>query len=102
MKVDEADTAVAAGSCQLAPQASAMSREPAEDVAVDIRAIRSRFAFPKLGRVVTNNAASTQAPGELLELYRSLAPGYENVHRGQSRASQEMTALFEGSYDTIA
>jgi cysteine desulfurase / selenocysteine lyase len=102
MKVDEADTAAAAGSYHRALRASATGREPVEDVAVDIRAVRSRFAFPKLGRVVTNNAASTQAPRELLELYRSLAPGYENVHRGQSRASQEMTALFEGSYDTIA
>jgi cysteine desulfurase / selenocysteine lyase len=35
-------------------------------------------------------------------LCQSLAPRYENVHRGQSRASVEMTALFEASYDTIA
>jgi len=69
---------------------------------VDVRAIRRHFAFPRLGRVVTNNAASTQPPGELLELYGSLGPGYENVHRGQSGASQTMTALFEESYDTIA
>jgi cysteine desulfurase / selenocysteine lyase len=52
--------------------------------------------------VVTNNAASTQPPRELLELYRSLTPGYENVHRGQSSASQRMTELFEASYDTFA
>ena len=69
---------------------------------VDVHAIREHFAFPRLGRIVTNNAASTQAPDELLALYRSLAPGYENVHRGQSSASQAMTALFEESYDTIA
>ena len=69
---------------------------------VDVHAIRGHFAFPRLGRIVTNNAASTQPPGELLALYRSLAPGYENVHRGQSSASQAMTALFEDSYDTIA
>ena len=69
---------------------------------VDVRAIRGHFAFPRLGRIVTNNAASTQPPGELLALYQSLAPGYENVHRGQSSASQAMTALFENSYDTIA
>jgi hypothetical protein len=55
-----------------------------------------------VGRVVTNNAASTQPPRELLELYQSLAPWYENVHRGQSAASQHMTSLFEESYDTIA
>ena len=69
---------------------------------VDVQAIRRHFVFPGVGRVVTNNAASTQPPDELLELYRSLAAGYENVHRGQSDASRAMTALFEESYDTIA
>jgi cysteine desulfurase / selenocysteine lyase len=69
---------------------------------LDVRAVRKHFDFPRLGRVVTNNAASTQAPRELLALYQSLAPGYENVHRGQSKASQQMTARFEESYDTIA
>src|SRR5215470_7894930 len=69
---------------------------------LDIQAIRKHFVFPQLGRIVTNNAASTQPPAELLELYASLGPGYENVHRGQSAASQAMTALFEESYDTIA
>ncbi len=71
-------------------------------VPVDVQAIRRHFAFPRLGRIVTNNAASTQPPAELVALYQSLAPGYENVHRGQSSASQEMTARFEDSYDTIA
>jgi cysteine desulfurase/selenocysteine lyase len=79
-----------------------MSREPTDTGPLDIRAIRGHFVFPELGRVVTNNAASTQPPRELLGLYRSLAPGYENVHRGQSTASQAMTARFEESYDTIA
>ncbi len=69
---------------------------------LDIRAIRKHFTFPAAGRVVTNNAASTQPPRELVDLYRSLAPLYENVHRGQSRASLAMTAQFEASYDTIA
>ncbi len=68
----------------------------------DAGAVRSHFAFPDLGRIVTNNAASTQPPRELLRFYESLGPGYENVHRGQSGASREMTALFEESYDTIA
>ncbi|HEV7651499.1 MAG TPA: aminotransferase class V-fold PLP-dependent enzyme [Actinophytocola sp.] len=68
---------------------------------LDVQAVRRHVAFPRLGRIVTNNAASTQPPRELVALYRSLAPGYENVHRGQSSASQEMTALFEESYDTI-
>jgi cysteine desulfurase / selenocysteine lyase len=66
-----------------------------------VQAVRRHFMFPELGRIVTNNAASTQPPRELLALYASLAR-YENVHRGQSSASQEMTALFEDSYDTIA
>ena len=69
---------------------------------LDVHAIRRHFAFPELSRVVTNNAASTQPPRELLELYSSLGPGYENVHRGQSAASQQMTALFESCYDVIA
>jgi cysteine desulfurase / selenocysteine lyase len=71
-------------------------------VPVDVRAVRRHFVFPEAGRVVTNNAASTQPPVELLELYRSLGPGYENVHRGQSAASQAMTWAFEEAYDTIA
>jgi cysteine desulfurase/selenocysteine lyase len=69
---------------------------------LDIRAIRGHFTFPGAGRIVTNNAASTQPPRELVALYERLAPGYENVHRGQSGASQAMTALFEESFDTIA
>lgn len=64
--------------------------------------IRAHFDFVRTGRVVTNNAASTQPPRELIDLYHSLAPWYENVHRGQSTASRRMTELFEGSYDTIA
>jgi len=79
------------------PTASRVAPAP-----VDVHAIREHFAFPRLGRIVTNNAASTQPPDELLALYQSLAPGYENVHRGQSTASKATTALFEESYDTIA
>src|SRR5215475_15327883 len=75
---------------------------PVDPSPVDVRAIRRHFTFPQLGRIVTNNAASTQPPRELVALFQSLAPGYENVHRGQSSASQAMTALFEESYDTIA
>jgi cysteine desulfurase / selenocysteine lyase len=68
----------------------------------DVQAIRSHFVFPRTGRIVTNNAASTQPPLELLELYRALAPQYENVHRGQSSASQLTTRRFEAAYDDIA
>src|SRR5205823_11588129 len=68
----------------------------------DGQTVRTHCTFPEHGRIPANNAASTQPPRELLALYQSRAPGYENVHRGQSTASQRMTAQFEGSYDTIA
>src|SRR3954470_12301722 len=69
---------------------------------LDVRRGRGHFEFPRTGRVVTNNAATTQPPRELLDLYRDLVPSYENVHRGQSAASRRTTELFEESYDTIA
>jgi cysteine desulfurase / selenocysteine lyase len=75
-------------------------RSPATEL--DVGRIRRHFDFVGTGRVVTNNAASTQPPRELLDLYRSLAPWYESVHRGQSTASRRTTELFESSYDTIA
>jgi cysteine desulfurase/selenocysteine lyase len=68
----------------------------------DIQAIRDHFDFPSTGRVVTNNAASTQPPRELLALQQSLVAQYENVHRGQSSASQQTTRRFEQAYDDIA
>ena len=84
-------------------------RNPAGDQAaaatpgpLDVQAIRRHFTFPQYRRIVSNNAASTQPPRELLAPYQSLAPGYENVHRGQSSASRQMTEQFEASYDTIA
>jgi cysteine desulfurase/selenocysteine lyase len=67
-----------------------------------IDSVRRHFVFPQTGRVVTNNAASTQPARELLDLFNALAPAYENVHRGQSTASRTTTARFEESYDTIA
>ncbi len=69
---------------------------------LDVHRAREQFDLSRSGRIVTNNAASTQPPRQLLDLYRSLIPSYENVHRGQSTASQRTTALFEESYDTIA
>jgi cysteine desulfurase/selenocysteine lyase len=68
----------------------------------DVLAIRRRFVFAQTGRIVTNNAASTQPPRELLTLYHALAYDYDNVHRGQSNASQRTTARFEAAYDDIA
>ncbi len=72
------------------------------DCSLDVQAIRKHFPAITKGRIVTNNAASTQAPKKLAELFRDLSPDYENVHRGQSNASRAMTSLFESSYDTIA
>jgi cysteine desulfurase/selenocysteine lyase len=69
---------------------------------LDVDAVRSHFDFVRSGRVVTNNAASTQPARELVELYRRLVPGYHKVHCGQSTASRYMTALFENAYDTMA
>lgn len=68
----------------------------------NLDAIRSHFVFPQQGRVVTNNAASTQPPRALLALFQTLAPAYDNVHRGQSDASQITTERFESAYDDIA
>jgi cysteine desulfurase/selenocysteine lyase len=47
---------------------------------LDVGAVRSHFDFVRSGRVVTNNAASTQPARELVELYRRLVPGYDDVH----------------------
>lgn len=70
--------------------------------AAELAHIREQFDFERSGRVVTNNAASTQPPRQLLDLNRSLCASYENVHRGQSDASRYTTDRFESSYDTIA
>jgi cysteine desulfurase/selenocysteine lyase len=68
----------------------------------DVQAIRRHFVFPAAGRIVTNNAASTQPPRALLDLHHALAPQYDNVHRGQSDASQRTTRRFEAAYDDVA
>jgi cysteine desulfurase/selenocysteine lyase len=69
---------------------------------VDVARVREHFPFVARGRVATNNAASTQPPQKLLDLYARLAPDYDNVHRGQSRASRTMSALFDAAYQTAA
>ena len=69
---------------------------------LDVQRVRSHFDFPGTGRVVTNNAATSQTPRELIELFRRLSPWYEAIHRGQSAASRLMSAEFEESFDTIA
>jgi cysteine desulfurase/selenocysteine lyase len=69
---------------------------------LDVDRVRRHFDFPGSGRIVTNNAASTQAPRLVLDLTKEVLRDYENVHRGQSRASQLTTRRFEHSYDTIA
>jgi cysteine desulfurase/selenocysteine lyase len=65
---------------------------------------KMRKFFPAInaGRIVSNNAASTQVPVQLLNLLKELIAQYDNVHRGQSAASLSTTEKFEESYDTIA
>jgi cysteine desulfurase/selenocysteine lyase len=69
---------------------------------LDVDQLRRSFDFPLTGRIVTNNAATTQPPRQLLDEYRRRAMDYENVHRGQSAASRRTTQRFEAAYDTIA
>ncbi|MBU0661855.1 aminotransferase class V-fold PLP-dependent enzyme, partial [Candidatus Micrarchaeota archaeon] len=64
--------------------------------------VRKHFPAIRAGRIVTNNAATTQAPDCLLDLHRELALMYENVHRGQSSASVHTTRLFENAYSLVA
>ncbi|MFA6322460.1 MAG: aminotransferase class V-fold PLP-dependent enzyme [Candidatus Buchananbacteria bacterium] len=64
--------------------------------------IRKFFPAIKAGRIVSNNAASTQCPSQLLDLLAKLIVEYDNVHRGQSQSSVLTTESFESSYDTIA
>jgi cysteine desulfurase/selenocysteine lyase len=78
------------------------ARTRPEPAGLDLDRIRAHFDFPAAGRVVTNNAASTQPPRELVELLSRLTWDYENVHRGQSTASRSTTRLFEESFDTVA
>jgi Selenocysteine lyase len=64
--------------------------------------IKKFFPAIKAGRLVSNNAASTQVPVQLLDLLKKLVVQYDNVHRGQSRSSLLTTREFEAAYDTIA
>jgi len=69
---------------------------------IDTKKIRKFFPAIKAGRTVSNNAASTQVPVQLLDLLKKLIVQYDNVHRGQSDASMATTEKFEASYDTVA
>lgn len=69
---------------------------------INTNKIRKFFSAIKSGRTVSNNAASTQIPVQLLDLLKKLAVQYDNVHRGQSAASMATTEKFEASYETIA
>jgi len=64
--------------------------------------IKKFFPAINAGRIISNNAASTQVPVQLLKLLKKLVVQYDNVHRGQSKASLLTTERFEKSYDTIA
>ncbi|MCX6720514.1 MAG: aminotransferase class V-fold PLP-dependent enzyme [Candidatus Staskawiczbacteria bacterium] len=69
---------------------------------INTKKIRKFFPAIQAGRTITNNAASTQIPVQLLDLFKKLVVQYDNVHRGQSEASLITTEKFEASYDTIA
>jgi cysteine desulfurase/selenocysteine lyase len=69
---------------------------------IETQKIRKYFPAIKAGRTVSNNAASTQLPIQLLNLLDDLSVQYDNVHRGQSKSSMLTTEKFEASYDTIA
>lgn len=69
---------------------------------LNTKRIRKSFPAIRCGRLISNNAASTQIPVQLLDLMKKLAVSYDNVHRGQSRSSILTTEAFESSYDTIA
>jgi cysteine desulfurase/selenocysteine lyase len=75
---------------------------PRATEALHVARVREHFPFVGRGRIATNNAASTQPPRELLELFAALAPEYDNVHRGQSTASRTMTELLDDAYQTMA
>ena len=69
---------------------------------IQTQKIRKFFPAIKSGRIISNNAASTQVPVQIFDLFKKLIVQYENVHRGQSKASMLTTEKFEASYDTIA
>ena len=69
---------------------------------LDTKKIRKFFPAIKSGRLISNNAASTQVPVQLLDLLKKLVVQYDNVHRGQSNSSLLTTTEFEAAYDTIA
>lgn len=69
---------------------------------IETRKIRRFFPSIRSGRIVSNNAASTQVPKQLISLMKKLIARYDNVHRGQSDSSMETTKKFEAAYETIA
>lgn len=68
----------------------------------DVERVRKHFPAIRGGRIVTNNAATTQPPDFLLDLHKEFSLMYENVHRGQSSASVHTTRLFENAYKIVA
>ena len=89
-----------------APGAVAVAdgRLAAEGMTVlDVDRVRSHFAFPDLGRVVTNNAASTQPPRELLAAARGAdATATTTSIAGSPPRRGGRPTLFESAYDTFA
>jgi hypothetical protein len=69
---------------------------------VDIRAIRGHFTFPERGRIVTNNAASTQPPRELVALYEQWAnTGYRHAVQQQARLGGGKTGHDDSAHQLL-
>ena len=54
---------------------------------IDTKKLRKFFPAIEAVRIVSNNAASTQVPIQLLDLLKIIIVSYDNVNRGQSQSS---------------
>ncbi|SFU85967.1 cysteine desulfurase [Halomonas korlensis] len=83
------------------------TRRPLEIPALDVAAVRADF--PILARevhgkplVYLDNAATSQTPRQVTEVFSDYFGRYNaNIHRGLHTLSDEATAAFEGSRETV-
>ncbi|HSP58769.1 MAG TPA: cysteine desulfurase [Halomonas sp.] len=83
------------------------TRHPLEMPALDVAAVREDF--PILTRevhgrplVYLDNAATSQTPRQVIEVFSDYFGRYNaNIHRGLHTLSDEATAAFEGSRETV-
>jgi cysteine desulfurase/selenocysteine lyase len=83
--------------------------EATEEEPLDVEAIREDF--PILGREVSDgqplvyldNAATTQTPNSVIDVFSDYYRGYNaNVHRGIHQLSQEASIAYEEAHDRLA